>query len=125
MISRTDGLLYGLDREPFLDVIRMHRDSVKGIDSKRVPPAMYRAAEECWVNAYELGKRAGFRIRHADEVDLGNLADQFANPLGQHRGILDQQQFYLLNRHGPSKQAVSAGPCQVNLTINVKSAILS
>ena len=52
---------YAINEECFLEVIRMHRDSVKGIDSKRVPPAMYRAAEDCWINAYELGKRAGYR----------------------------------------------------------------
>ena len=51
---------YAVNEDCFLDVIRMHRDAVKGIDSKRVPAAMYRAAEECWVNAYELGKKAGY-----------------------------------------------------------------
>ena len=53
---------YAVNEEPFLNVIRMHRDSVSmTIDSKYVPAAMYNAAEECWNQAYELGKKAGFR----------------------------------------------------------------
>jgi ribonucleoside-diphosphate reductase alpha chain len=52
---------YAVNEDSFLDVIRMHRDSVRNIDSKQVPPAMYKAAEECWNQAYELGKRAGYR----------------------------------------------------------------
>ncbi|MBS1835798.1 MAG: vitamin B12-dependent ribonucleotide reductase [Acidobacteria bacterium] len=53
---------YAINEEPFLDVIRMHRDSVAtALDSKLVPPAMYRAAEECWNQAFDLGRRTGFR----------------------------------------------------------------
>ena len=36
------------NEEPFLDVIRMHRESVSGIDSHRVPPALFEAREACW-----------------------------------------------------------------------------
>jgi ribonucleoside-diphosphate reductase alpha chain len=47
--------------EPFLDVIQMHWNAVNSIDSKRVPPAMFKAAEECWHEAYEMGSQNGFR----------------------------------------------------------------
>jgi len=53
---------YAVNEEPFLDVIRMHRDSVAmAIDSRMVPVAIYKAAEECWHQAFELGKKSGFR----------------------------------------------------------------
>ena len=35
---------YAVNEEPFLEVIRMHWNAVNGIDSKLVPPAMYKAA---------------------------------------------------------------------------------
>ena len=52
---------YAVNEKPFLDVVRMHWESVHGIDGKSVPPALFRAADECWRDAYELGKRAGYR----------------------------------------------------------------
>jgi ribonucleoside-diphosphate reductase alpha chain len=52
---------YPDNEESFLDVIRMHWNAVNGIDSKRVPPEMFQAAEECWRQAYELGARTGYR----------------------------------------------------------------
>jgi len=52
---------YAENEEPFLDVIRMHWNAAESLDGKRVPPHMFRAAEECWRQAYELGSRAGFR----------------------------------------------------------------
>ena len=52
---------YAGNEESFLDVIRMHWNSVNGMDSKRVPTHMYKAAEECWRLAYEMGAHAGFR----------------------------------------------------------------
>ncbi|MBV9157165.1 MAG: vitamin B12-dependent ribonucleotide reductase [Acidobacteriaceae bacterium] len=52
---------YAENEESFLDVIRMHWNAVNGIDSKRVHPEMFYAAEECWRTAYELGTLAGFR----------------------------------------------------------------
>src|SRR5690242_3827753 len=52
---------YAVNEEPFLDVIRMHRDSTSGIDSRRVPAAVYENARQCWEEAYELGRVAGFR----------------------------------------------------------------
>ena len=52
---------YAANEEPFLDVIRMHRDATSGIDSRRVPAAVYENARQCWEEAYELGRIAGFR----------------------------------------------------------------
>jgi ribonucleoside-diphosphate reductase alpha chain len=47
--------------EPFLDVIQMHWNAVNSIDGKRVPAAMFRAAEECWRQSYVVGSENGFR----------------------------------------------------------------
>jgi len=52
---------YPVNEEPFLEVIRMHRDSTSRIDNKRVPQALYENAVKCWQEAYELGQKAGFR----------------------------------------------------------------
>ena len=52
---------YAVNEEPFLDVIRMHRDATLRIDSKRVPQALYENARKCWEEAYDLGRVAGFR----------------------------------------------------------------
>jgi ribonucleoside-diphosphate reductase alpha chain len=52
---------YAVNEEPFLDVIRMHRDATSRIDSRRVPQQVYENARQCWEQAYELGKEAGFR----------------------------------------------------------------
>ena len=52
---------YAVNEEPFLEVIRMHRDATSHIDSHRVPMAVYENARKCWQEAYELGGIAGFR----------------------------------------------------------------
>src|SRR5207244_971828 len=39
----------------------MHWNAANRIDGKRVPPQIFKAAEECWRGAYELGCRTGFR----------------------------------------------------------------
>jgi ribonucleoside-diphosphate reductase alpha chain len=52
---------YAINEDPFLDVIRMHRDATLRIDSKRVPQALYENARKCWEEAYDLGRVAGFR----------------------------------------------------------------
>ncbi|HLK19005.1 MAG TPA: vitamin B12-dependent ribonucleotide reductase, partial [Bryobacteraceae bacterium] len=52
---------YEMNEESFLDVILMHGKAVSGIDSKRVPDHLYRAAAECWSDAYKLGEHVGFR----------------------------------------------------------------
>ena len=52
---------YAVNEEPFLEVIRMHRDATLSIDSHRVPLAIYENAKRCWEEAYELGSKAGYR----------------------------------------------------------------
>src|SRR3954465_5985844 len=52
---------YAENEEPFLDVIRMHWNAAESLDGKRVPAHMFKAAEECWRQAYELGSQAGYR----------------------------------------------------------------
>ena len=52
---------YAVNEEPFLNVIRMHLDATSRIDSHRVPTAISENARQCWEQAYDLGKLAGFR----------------------------------------------------------------
>jgi ribonucleoside-diphosphate reductase alpha chain len=50
-----------INREPFLDVIRMHRASVNNINSKNVPTAVYEASKTCWDEALSNGEKHGYR----------------------------------------------------------------
>jgi ribonucleoside-diphosphate reductase alpha chain len=52
---------YAPNDEPFLDVIRMHRDSVPGINRRNIPSDLYNGARECWDEALEAGRQFGFR----------------------------------------------------------------
>jgi len=52
---------YERNREPMLNVIRMHRDALKNVDSTLVPEAVYKAAVETWNEALERGGKYGFR----------------------------------------------------------------
>ncbi len=52
---------YAKNEQSFLDVIKMHRDSVSRIDSKRIPSALYEASKLTWETAYQKGKISGFR----------------------------------------------------------------
>src|SRR5689334_5433520 len=52
---------YTKNEQPFLDVIRMHRESVNGITRTNIPTDLYQGAKECWDQAYELGRTAGYR----------------------------------------------------------------
>ena len=52
---------YARNEQPFLEVIRMHRDSVNRIDARQIPSDMYQGAKTCWDDAYALGKQAGYR----------------------------------------------------------------
>ena len=56
---------YKINEEPCLEVIRMHRDSVKGIDRNNIPSAMYESAWKTWCDAVDLGERIGFRNAQA------------------------------------------------------------
>ena len=50
-----------INREPFLDVIRMHRASVNGISKGNVPSALYEASKACWDEALQHGEKFGYR----------------------------------------------------------------
>ncbi|MDE3197749.1 MAG: vitamin B12-dependent ribonucleotide reductase [Acidobacteriota bacterium] len=52
---------YAKNDEPFLEVIRMHRDSVHGINHRNVSSDMYQGAKKCWEEAYEKGRQFGYR----------------------------------------------------------------
>ena len=56
---------YEMNREPFLEVMRMHRDSVKSIDRSNIPGEMYESAWDVWSEAVENGERTGFRNAQA------------------------------------------------------------
>src|SRR5438270_5189026 len=50
-----------INREPFLDVIRMHRASVNNINKTNVPAAIYEASKQCWDEALAHGEKHGYR----------------------------------------------------------------
>ncbi len=50
-----------VNREPFLDVIRMHRASVNNINRTNVPAALYEASKDCWDEALKHGEKFGYR----------------------------------------------------------------
>ena len=50
-----------INREPFLDVIRMHRASVNGINKTNVPTPIYEASKQCWDDALSHGEKHGYR----------------------------------------------------------------
>jgi ribonucleoside-diphosphate reductase alpha chain len=50
-----------INREPFLDVIRMHRASVNNINKNNVPTALYESSKACWDEALSHGEKHGYR----------------------------------------------------------------
>jgi len=52
---------YEENREPMLDVIRMHRSAMRGIKPEHVQTELYMGAQESWDNALELGEKHGFK----------------------------------------------------------------
>ena len=50
-----------INREPFLDVIRMHRASVNGINKANVPTSVFEASKQCWDEALQHGEKHGYR----------------------------------------------------------------
>jgi ribonucleoside-diphosphate reductase alpha chain len=59
----TDGACpgYFINREPFLDVIRMHRAAVGKIAKNNVPATLLEAAQQSWDEALRHGERFGYR----------------------------------------------------------------
>ncbi len=62
-VEITGGACPGwyVNREPFLDVIRMHRASVNNINKKNVPTALYEASAATWDEALAHGEKFGYR----------------------------------------------------------------
>jgi ribonucleoside-diphosphate reductase alpha chain len=52
---------YAVNREPMLDVIRMHRDAMRGIKPEHVQTELFLAAQESWDTALSNGERYGFK----------------------------------------------------------------
>jgi len=52
---------YEVNREPMLDVIRMHRDAMRGIKPDHVQPTLYLAAQESWDTALTHGENFGYK----------------------------------------------------------------
>jgi ribonucleoside-diphosphate reductase alpha chain len=56
---------YDKNREPFLRVMRKHRDAMRDVNSKLVPSDLYHAARSSWDQAVELGEQFGYRNAQA------------------------------------------------------------
>jgi ribonucleoside-diphosphate reductase alpha chain len=52
---------YAVNREPMLDVIRMHRDAMRGIKPEHVQTELFMAAQESWDTALAHGEKYGFK----------------------------------------------------------------
>jgi len=50
-----------INREPFLDVIRMHRASVNNINKTNVPTNVFESSKQCWDEALAHGEKFGYR----------------------------------------------------------------
>jgi ribonucleoside-diphosphate reductase alpha chain len=52
---------YLRNRDAMIDVIRMHRDSLRPIKEEHVQPSLLRAAQKSWDDALELGEKYGYK----------------------------------------------------------------
>jgi ribonucleoside-diphosphate reductase alpha chain len=67
-VARDHGGPFGgfeKNREPFMRVMRKHRDSVSEINAKFVPVDLYAGAKQAWDEAVELGEDFGYRNAQA------------------------------------------------------------
>ncbi|MEK7405799.1 MAG: vitamin B12-dependent ribonucleotide reductase, partial [Acidobacteriota bacterium] len=53
--------MYAENGDSFLEVIRMHRGALGRVNAAHVPAALYEGARQCWDEAYEAGRRSGYR----------------------------------------------------------------
>ncbi|MGH9479011.1 MAG: vitamin B12-dependent ribonucleotide reductase, partial [Terriglobales bacterium] len=62
-LAETVGAFPGhaVNREPMLDVVRMHRAAVNNIAPQGMPEPLLAAARQCWDEALEQGSRSGYR----------------------------------------------------------------
>src|SRR5262245_60614772 len=56
---------YDKNRDPFLRVMRKHRDAMRDVNARNVPSDLYAAAKSSWDDAVELGEASGFRNAQA------------------------------------------------------------
>jgi ribonucleoside-diphosphate reductase alpha chain len=56
---------FEINREPFLRVMRKHRDAVLEINARQVPADLYAGAKQAWDEAVELGEDFGYRNAQA------------------------------------------------------------
>src|SRR5881398_922497 len=52
---------YEVNREPMLDVIRMHRDAMRGINPDHVQTELFLGAQEAWDTALSHGEKYGYK----------------------------------------------------------------
>jgi ribonucleoside-diphosphate reductase alpha chain len=52
---------YEVNREPMLDVMRMHRDAMRGIKPEHVQTELFLAAQESWDTALQQGEKFGYK----------------------------------------------------------------
>jgi len=52
---------YEVNSEPMLDVIRMHREALRGIQPEHLQPELFLAAQESWDAALQHGEKFGFK----------------------------------------------------------------
>ena len=67
-VARDHGGPFGgfdKNREPFMRVMRKHRDAVSEINQKYVPVDLYAGAKQAWDEAVELGEDFGYRNAQA------------------------------------------------------------
>jgi ribonucleoside-diphosphate reductase alpha chain len=62
-VAHSDGACpgYFINREPFLEVIQMHRESVAKISTANVPGSLLEAAQKAWDQALKHGEKFGYR----------------------------------------------------------------
>src|SRR5438270_859171 len=56
---------YDKNREPFLRVMRKHREALRDVNARNVPSDLYVAARGSWDDAVELGEQFGYRNAQA------------------------------------------------------------
>src|SRR5207302_5308638 len=52
---------YEVNKEPMLDVIRMHRDAMRGIQAEHVQTELFLGAQESWDTALSHGEKYGYK----------------------------------------------------------------
>src|SRR3979411_537356 len=52
---------FAVNRDPMIDVIRIHRNSLRSIRPDNVQPALFKAAQQAWDDALALGEQHGFK----------------------------------------------------------------